>query len=219
MMQKSSVQTESMNSYFIDYEMWNTITHGLGVLLSIAGTAILIVFASLKGDAYQIVSFSIYGACLITLYTASTLYHGTKNKRLKAMFNFFDHASIFLLIAGTYTPVMLIGMRGAWGWSIFGAIWGLAIGGIIYKIFLINKYRIISTIIYVGMSWSFIIAIKPALEMVPFNTLLWIFIGGVFYTSGVIFYIKDKKKIFHVIWHLFVLAGSISHYIAMTYLF
>jgi hemolysin III len=200
-------------------ELLNSITHGVGVLLSIAGLVILVVFAATSpaGDAWKVVSFSIYGASLITMFTASTLYHSFRNKRIKAFLNVFDHVSIYILIAGTYTPFTLVSLRGPWGWSIFGVIWGLAIAGVVYKIFFYNaRYRKLSALIYLLMGWVIIVAIRPLIMEVPAGGLYWLAAGGLFYSVGIIFYLRSIKNRFnHVIWHLFVLGGAISHFFAI----
>ncbi|RKY37548.1 MAG: hemolysin III family protein [Candidatus Omnitrophota bacterium] len=198
-------------------EIANSVTHGIGTVLSIVALVLLIVFASKYGDVWRIVSFSIYGSTLFLLYLASTLYHSFTNKRVKRFFRILDHLSIYLLIAGTYTPVTLVSMRGPWGWTLFGLIWAMAIGGIIAKIFLLGKYKIVSVLFYVVMGWLIVIAFKPMLQMVPKGLILWLFIGGVFYTLGLIFYACNKVPYFHFIWHLFVLCGSTAHFLGMLF--
>ena len=198
-------------------EIANSITHGIGAALSIAALVILVVFAAKYGDVWRIVSFSVYGSTLFILYLVSTLYHSFTNKRVKSFFEILDHSSIFLLIAGTYTPVTLVSMRGPWGWTLFGLIWAMAIIGIIAKIFLIGKYKIVSLLVYLAMGWLIIIAFKPMLQMVPKGLINWLFIGGLCYTFGVIFYIGKKVPYFHFIWHLFVLGGSISHFLGILF--
>ncbi len=193
-------------------EIANSITHGIGALLSMAALVLLVVFASKYGDPWRIVSFSIYGSTLIILYTSSTLYHSLTNVRVKRFFKILDHSSIYLLIAGTYTPITLVSMRSPWGWTIFGLIWAMAIGGIVAKIFLIDKYKIVSALLYVAMGWLVVIAYKPMLQMVPQGLIIWLLIGGICYTFGLIFYAIKKVPYFHFIWHLFVLAGSITHF-------
>jgi hemolysin III len=196
-------------------EIANSITHGIGAALSIVALVLLVVFSSRYGDIWRIVSFSIYGSTLFFLYLASTLYHSFTNRRIKSFFRILDHSSIYLFIAGTYTPVTLVSMRGPWGWTIFGLIWAMAIGGIVAKIFLIGKYKIVSVLLYVVMGWLIIIAFKPMLQMVPKGLIIWLFIGGVCYTLGLIFYSSKKMPYFHFIWHLFVLGGSVSHFLGM----
>ena len=198
-------------------EIANSVTHGIGAALSIAALVILVVFASRRGDAWQIVSFSIFGTTLFLLYLASTLYHSFTNQRVKQLFRIFDHSSIYLLIAGTNTPITLISMRGPWGWTLFGIIWAMAIGGIISKIFLMGKFKILSVLFYIAMGWLVVIAIKPMLQMIPNGLIIWLLIGGACYTFGVIFYAWKKLPYHHAIWHLFVLAGSISHFFGMLF--
>ncbi|HYG38232.1 MAG TPA: hemolysin III family protein [Cytophagales bacterium] len=198
-------------------ELANSITHGIGVLLSIAALTLLVVFASIKGDAWRIVSFSIYGACLVLLYTASTLYHAFQSEKVKHYFKIMDHASIYLLIAGTYTPFTLVLLRGGWGWSLFGIIWGLTLLGIVFKMFFINKFNMLSTIIYLLMGWLIIVAFKPAVDNIPLGGLYWLLAGGISYSAGVIFFVWHKLPYHHAIWHLFVLGGSICHFFAMLF--
>ncbi len=198
-------------------EVANTITHGLGVAFSIAGLVLLVVRAALYGDAWQVVSFSIYGSSLILLYLASTLYHGIRSKRVKKIFRIFDHSAIYLLIAGTYTPFLLVTLRGPWGWSLFGVIWGLALLGIVFKASFGPKYNTLSTIFYILMGWVVIIAIKPLIAALPAHGLMWLVAGGLAYTSGVIFYAWEKLPFNHAIWHSFVLAGSFLHFFAVLF--
>jgi hemolysin III len=171
-----------------------------------------LVFASLYGDGWRIVSFAIYGATMVFLYLSSTLYHSFVNRRIKTFFRFLDHSAIYLLIAGTYTPITLVAMRGKWGWTLFALIWTLAISGIVFEAFFFGRFRIIPVIIYLGMGWLVLVAIKPISEMVPKGMFLWLILGGLFYSFGVIFYAIKKIPFQHMIWHLFVLAGSISHF-------
>jgi hemolysin III len=196
-------------------EIANSITHGIGLLLSIAGFVVLLVFAILRGSMSHIIACSIYGATLICLYAASTLYHAVTSPRLKRALKIFDHASIYLLIAGTYTPFLLLNLRGAWGWSLFGVVWGLAFAGILFKFWFVDHFEFLSTAVYLAMGWLVIIAAKPVLTHVPTVTLLWVLAGGLLYSSGVIFYIWKRLPYSHVIWHLFVLAGSACHYVAI----
>lgn len=201
-------------------ELLNSITHGIGILLSIAGLVLLVVFASISpyGDVWKIVSFSIYGFSLILMYTASTLYHSFRNPKVKEFLNLFDHSSIYVLIAGTYTPFTLVSLRGPWGWSIFGVIWGLAIAGVIFKLFFYSdKFRTISAILYFCMGWIIIIAIRPLIMEVPREGLYWLLAGCLIYSMGIPFYLKRSKRYYHVIWHLFVLGGSITHFFGIYY--
>ena len=196
-------------------ERFNSISHLVGATLALAGVVVLVVLASWKGDPWKIVSFSIYGASLFLLYTLSTLYHSLRG-RAKDIFRKLDHIAIYLLIAGTYTPLTLVTLRGAWGWSLFGIIWGLAITGIVVDSLHKQGSRTIQMVIYLLMGWLIVVAMYPLIQALPSGGLLLLVLGGVFYTSGMIFYaIDDRMKHAHGIWHLFVLAGSISHFLAM----
>ncbi len=196
-------------------ELLNVITHGLGFLLSIAALALLVVYASIKGNAWHIVSFSIYGFSLVTLYLASTLFHIARKQKLRNKLNIFDHSAIYFLIAGTYTPFLLVTLRGPWGWSLLGLIWALAIGGVVFKIFNTGKYDFLSAIIYVLMGWLIIIAIKPMNEALPFDGLMWLLGGGISYSIGAVFYLLNKMPYNHAIFHIWVLLGSFAHFIAV----
>lgn len=196
-------------------EIANSITHGTGVGLSIAALVILVVYAARLSDVWKVVSFSIYGATMISLYLFSTLYHAIRNPQAKKFFRILDHSNIFLLIAGTYTPVMIGTIRGAWGWTLFGVIWGLAILGINLKIFALGKMKALSTLIYIMMGWMVLIAINPLREKMETEFLAWMLAGGIFYTVGVVFYSLKKMPYHHAVWHLFVLGGSICHFFGM----
>jgi hemolysin III len=199
------------------YERLNSISHLFGAMLAIIGLVILVVSAAHQGDPWTIVSFSIYGTSLLLLYTFSTLYHSLQGKA-KKIFRKLDHFAIYLLIAGTYTPFMLITLRGSWGWSIFITVWCLAIVGIILESLPRKGSRVLPVIIYILMGWLIIIAFNPLLRNLPLPGLLWLLSGGLFYTVGVVFYAFDGKfSYFHGIWHLFVLAGSLSHYLAVLF--
>ncbi|MDZ4122211.1 MAG: hemolysin III family protein [Candidatus Cloacimonadaceae bacterium] len=199
-------------------EIANSITHGTGVGLSIAALVILVVFAARQSDVWKIVSFSIYGATMITMYLASTLYHAFPQPNVKRFFRILDHSSIFLLIAGTYTPITIGHLRGGWGWTLFGLIWGLSLIGINLKIFAMKRLKYVSIIIYILMGWLALIAIKPLMAATGPAFIKWILIGGILYSFGVIFYAWKKLPYHHAVWHLFVLAGGISHFIAMLQL-
>jgi hemolysin III len=204
---------QSQTQYTLTEELFHSITHGIGAILAIVGLVVLILFAMRGNDAWRIASFAIYGGSLVLLYIASTLYHSIQDARRKLFFRHCDHLSIFLLIAGTYTPVALISMRGVWGWTIFGLIWGLAVGGMIYELLFLGRYKWMSVAIYLAMGWLAVVAIKPMLAMVPHGLFWWLLAGGLFYTGGVIFYIRKKMRYHHVLWHLFVLFGSACHFI------
>ncbi len=196
-------------------EIANSVTHGVGVLLSIVGLVFLMIVAGRHGTAWHIVSCAIYGSTLVLLYLFSTLYHALPGRRTKYVFRIFDHSSIYLLIAGTYTPFMLVNLRGPWGWSIFVVIWTLAISGVVFKSVAIGRFAVLSATIYVLMGWLILIAIRPLLHAIPWNGFLWLAAGGVCYTVGVIFFATDRIRYFHMIWHLFVMAGSACHYVAV----
>jgi len=196
-------------------ERFNSISHLVGTAAAMAGTAYLIVVAAHQGDPWKVVSFSIYGASLVLLYLFSTLYHSLHHTG-KALFQKLDHLAIYLLIAGTYTPFALVTLRGPWGWLIFGLVWLLAVLGIAVDILMPKGRRIIPVVIYLVMGWLIVIALKPLLHSLPTAGVIWLISGGLFYTSGVYFYIRDKKvPHFHGIWHLFVIAGSLCHFITI----
>ena len=198
-------------------ERFNSISHLMGAALALIGMVLLVGFAAAQGDPWKIVSFSIYGVSLFLLYSLSTLYHSLRG-RAKEIFRKLDHVAIYLLIAGTYTPFTLVTLRGAWGWTLFAIIWGLAILGIIVDSRHKDGSRVIQMVIYLLMGWLILIAMKPLVQALSTGALVLLVLGGVFYTSGIIFYAMDKRmKHAHGIWHLFVLAGSISHYLAVLF--
>ncbi len=198
-------------------EKLNSFAHLVGTVLAIAGAVVLIVMASIEGNPWKIVSFALYGATLILLYSASTLYHSTKG-RAKNVFRKLDHSAIYLLIAGTYTPFALVSLGGGWGWSLFGVIWGLAIFGIVQELSLNSKKRLLSLYLYLGMGWVAIIGIVPLIKALTMRGFLWVLVGGAVYTVGTIFYFYDEKfKHWHGIWHLFVLGGSVVHYFTILF--
>ena len=196
-------------------EVWNSVTHGTGALLSVAALVILVLYAVWSADPWRIVGASIFGASLVFLYVASTLYHAIPNARAKRILHSLDHVGIYLLIAGTYTPFLLVSLRGPWGWSLFGFMWGAALLGCVFKIFFVGRWKKASTLLYVAMGWTVVIAIKPALAAVPGWALLFALIGGLFYTAGAGFYLWRRLPYHHAIWHCFVLAGSASHFFAV----
>jgi len=204
-------------SYTLGEEIANSVSHGVGTMLAVAELTIVVVFAALSRDPWRIVSCSIYGVTLVCGFLSSTLYHSFPQPSVKRIFKVLDHASIYLLIAGTYTPLLLVNMRGPWGWSLFGVIWGLAIAGVLFKAFFISRLRILSTIIYVLMGWGCVVALKPLIAAVPLGGMLWLLGGGLLYTSGVAFYLWKKLPYGHAIWHIFVLAGSICHFFAILF--
>lgn len=198
-------------------ERFNSISHLVGAVFSLAALVLLVVSTSRQGDPWKIVSCTIYGASLFLLYTSSTLYHSFQG-RSKMLFRTFDHLSIYLLIAGTYTPLTLVTLRGGWGWSLFGVVWGLALVGIGLESFSNERKSLLTMVIYVLMGWLILIALKPLIELLPTMGFIWLVLGGIFYTVGIAFYVFDGRvRHFHGVWHLFVLAGSLSHFFAMFF--
>lgn len=197
-------------------ELWNAITHGLGAILSVAGGAVLITLAALNGTEWQLISAIVFTMALMLLYTASTLYHSIPHTSAKQKLKVFDHCAIYILIAGSYTPFTLIGLREHGGWWLFGIIWILALAGVIFKLFYTGRFELISTLIYIGMGWLAVFAIKPMLQHIDTATLIWLFTGGFFYTLGTIFYMSKKIRYTHAIWHVFVMLGSASHFVAIS---
>ncbi|NOX15821.1 MAG: hemolysin III family protein [Epsilonproteobacteria bacterium] len=208
---------QSINNFSIAEEIWHAITHGVGFFLGIAGLVILVVTAAYHSDALGITTSAIYGATLIVMYGSSTLYHSITNYRAKKLFQTFDHASIYILIAGSYTPISLLTLRGAWGWSIFGVNWGIAMIGVALKFLYPRRFEKLSLYLYVIMGWIVLIAFDPLIHNMPSRGLWLLVAGGLLYSFGIIFYIKDTKPYFHTIWHFFVLAGSICHYFAVLF--
>lgn len=206
---------KNIKSYSLGEEIFSSVTHGVGSLLSVAGTVVLIVMSALHSDPWAVVGSAIYGASLIMLYTMSSLYHAITNQRAKSFFRIMDHTTIFFLIAGTYTPITISILRGVLGWTLFGIVWGAAILGICLNAVNLEKFRKPSVICYIAMGWVIILAIHPLLNAMS-STCLWLLVtGGVFYTAGVIFYVIKKVKYFHSIWHIFVLLGSVCHYFSI----
>lgn len=198
-------------------ERFNAYTHLVGTLLALAGAVVLIVLGAMKQDVWKIVSFAIYGASLVILYSASTLYHSTRG-RLKAFFRKVDHTAIYLLIAGSYTPFTLVTLRGPWGWWLFSVIWVLALLGILQEFWLGKRTRVLSLIIYILMGWIALVAVMPLVDTLSLAGFAWLAAGGLAYTAGIVFYVYDKKFThWHGIWHLFVIAGSALHYCAILF--
>ncbi|WP_446897522.1 PAQR family membrane homeostasis protein TrhA [Clostridium sp. LBM24168] len=201
-------------------EIANAITHGIGTGLSVAALVLLIVFAENKGDKWYVLSYTIYGISLLILYLESTLYHSITNMKVKKLFRIFDHASIYLLIAGTYTPFTLTVLRPTVGWIIFGIVWTLAIAGIVMKVFWIGRFNVLSTLIYIGMGWIIIFVMKRLMMLLPTAGIVLLFAGGIIYTAGAVLYLIDRIPYNHAIWHLFVMGGSICHFLCiLLYLF
>ena len=201
--------------YTLGEELFNSISHGVGVLLSIAALVLLIVFGAKSGVGYNLAAGIVYGISLLVLYTMSMVYHIVQGKKGKAVMRIFDHCSIFVLIAGTYTPYLLVTLDKTLGWVMFGIIWAMAVIGIILNSIDLEKFRIFSLVCYVVMGWAIIFTIKPIISARPFMGVFLLVLGGIIYTVGVIFYVLKKYKYMHSVWHLFVLGGSICHYLSI----
>ena len=208
-------QNKPFSSESLSERLFNTITHGIGSILSIVALVLMVVYASYNSDAWSIVGVSIFGSTLILLYMSSTLYHAFSNGRVKQIFKTLDQSFIYLLIAGTYTPVLLITLRNTLGWTVFVLVWAMAIGGITHRIFFFDKLKKLSLVSYIVMGWLSLIVFKSLLNAAPAELVVWLLIGGAFYTGGIIFYSWEKLPFNHAIWHLFVLGGSFSHFIGI----
>ena len=207
----------TISQYSPSEELANVITGSVGLVLGIAGFVVLVTLSAIHADAWAVISSAIYGTTLILGYAASVFYHGAKNPRTKATLRKVDHAAIFTLIAGTYTPFMLVNLRGPWGWTFFGIAWGLALAGIVMKFWFTGRFIKLSTAIYIAMGWMIAIAAKPMIAGVPAISLWLLLAGGLCYTGGSLFYIRKKLRYHHAVWHVFILAGSITHYMAILF--
>ena len=204
-----------MRGYSRGEEIANWVTHGIGLAASIVGLTLLVVYSSLRGNAWHVVSFTVFGLTLLTLYTVSTIYHARRSERAKVLFRKLDHAAIFLLIAGTYTPFLLTHLRGPWGWTLFGVIWGLCGAGAVFQLFFGERYRLASTLAYLFVGWLIVVAIQPMITLVPHRGLWLLLAGGLCYAAGVVFYHWHRLRYHHAVWHGFVLGGSTCHYLAV----
>ena len=202
-------------AWTVGEEVAHAVTHGVGLLAAIAGLVILLVEAAATRDPWRITACAVYASTLVLLYGTSTLYHALSATRARAILRVLDHSAIFLLIAGTYTPFALVSLRGPWGWTLLGIVWGLAALGITAKAVFGTRWPVFSTVIYVGMGWVVVVAVKPLVAHVPPAAIAWLLAGGIAYTGGVVFYAWTKLRYSHAIWHLFVLAGSVCHYVAV----
>ncbi|GIL23516.1 MAG: hemolysin D [Bacteroidota bacterium] len=201
--------------YSTGEEIANSVTHGIGAALAIAALVILVVFAVIDGNTWHVVSFSIFGSTLVLLYFASTLYHSLTHKGAKHLFHKFDHISIYLLIAGTYTPFCLTALRGWIGWTVFGIVWACAILGTIVKSISVGRKVKLSTLLYVAMGWVILLAIKPLYNAMPQLGFILLIAGGISYTLGTIFFLRDHVKYNHSVWHVFVIGGSVLHFFSV----
>ena len=209
------LQNKPVSSESSAERLFNSITHGIGFVLSVVALILMVVYASYNSDAWSIVGVSIFGTTLILLYMSSTLYHAFPKGRLKQIFQLLDQSFIYLLIAGTYTPVLLITLRNPLGWTVFGLVWAMAIGGITHRIFFFDKLKFLTLVSYITMGWLSLIVFKSILKAAPTELVVWLLIGGVFYTGGLIFYRWERLPFNHAIWHLFVLGGSFSHFMGI----
>lgn len=197
-------------------EIANALTHGLGAVVALGAGAVLITLTALWGDGWQLAGAIVFCVALVLLYVASTLYHAISHTGAKARLKVFDHCAIYLLIAGTYTPFTLISLRGSMGWALFAAIWTLAFAGILFKLFFTGRFKLVSTLMYIAMGWLSVLAIGPMLKQLDPWTLGWLFAGGISYTAGTLFYLNQRIRYSHAIWHAFVIAGSVCHFVAVS---
>ncbi|MGQ0621131.1 MAG: PAQR family membrane homeostasis protein TrhA [Panacagrimonas sp.] len=205
------------NLYTFGEELAHAVTHGLGAVLAVVGLCVLVVRAALYGDAWHVVACSVFGATLVMMYTASTLYHSIPMPKTRHILRVIDHSLIFFLIAGTYTPFTLVTLHGPWGWSLFGFTWGLAVIGVALKVFTTGRYEKISLAVYLMMGWCAIVAVKPLIDRLELGGLALLAAGGITYSGGVAFYTWERLRYHHAIWHLFVLAGSVLHWFTVYF--
>ncbi|RID82155.1 hemolysin III family protein [Peribacillus asahii] len=198
-------------------ELVNAITHGIGVLLSIAALVFLIIYAAQQGTAWHVTSATIYGVSMLLLYASSTLVHSFPEGKVKDLFEIFDHSAIYIFIAGTYTPIMLLVIKGALGWTLLGIVWGVAVIGVVFKAFFVKKFLFISTILYIAMGWLIVLAWEPLTTALPSEGIQLLVAGGLLYTFGAIFYVWRAFPFHHAVWHIFVLAGSVAHFFAVLF--
>ncbi|MDY6787908.1 MAG: hemolysin III family protein [candidate division WOR-3 bacterium] len=203
--------------YSVSEEVFHAVAHGIGLILAIAGLIALIILSAMRGNMWHVISTSIYGGTLVILYLNSTLYHALAKTRAEKVFRILDHSSIYLLIAGTYTPFALITIKGAWGWGVFGIVWGLAVLGIVFKAFTAGRFKTFSTILYLIMGWLIVIVIGRIINNLERGGIILLFIGGAFYSLGTVFYMLKRVPYFHLIWHIFVLCASIAHFFAVLF--
>lgn len=198
-------------------EIANSVTHGLGFLLSVAACSVLVVLAAQRGTAWHVVGVAVFGASLILLYAASTIYHALTHRKAKRVFKFLDYSAIYVLIAGSYTPFTLVTLRGGWGWSLFGMAWGLAIAGAVIEVVTRRRYKAVSLAFYLGMGWLLTIAVKPLINSLDTRSLLLLLLGGLAYTGGSALYARGRFRYHHAVWHVLVLIGSTCHFLAVLF--
>lgn len=203
--------------YTLGEEIAHAVTHGLGILLAIAGLTVLVAYSTRYGDSRHIVGSAIFGSTLVLMYTASTLYHSIPLPRARKVLRIIDHTMIYFLIAGSYTPFTLVTLNGPWGWTLFGITWGLALAGVVFKVFATGRLQKLSLAIYLSMGWCVVVAIRPLIGALATGGLVLLVIGGLCYTGGVVFYVRERLRYHHAIWHVFVLAGSVFHYFAVLF--
>lgn len=204
------------NHYHLGDILANAITHGIGAALAVVG-GIYLIAASTHGTIWQVVSCSVFAVTLVLVYLCSTLYHSLVRTRARHVFQVLDHAAIYLLIAGTYTPFTLVSLRGPVGWTLFGVVWGLAAAGVIFKSFAVDRYQVASALVYLFQGWFVVVAARPLVEAIGWHGIMWLGAGGLSYTLGIVFFALDRRRYFHAAWHLFVLAGSAAHYFAILF--
>ena len=203
--------------YTLGEEIAHAVTHGLGTILAIAGLTVLVAYSTVYGDSWHIVGSAIFGSTLVLMYAASTLYHSIPLPRARKVLRIIDHTMIYFLIAGSYTPFTLVTLNGPWGWTLFGITWGLALAGVVFKVFATGRFQKLSLAIYLAMGWCIVVAIRPLVETLATGGLVLLFIGGLCYTGGVVFYVWERLRYHHAVWHTFVLAGSAFHYFAVLF--
>ncbi len=202
-------------TYSTREQIANAVIHGVGLVAAVIAGSVLVTLTAQVGDVREVVSVAVFAATAVLLFTASTLYHAIPHPRAQQPLKVLDHCAIFLLIAGTYTPFTLVGLRGGWGWSLFGVVWTLAAIGIGLKLFFTGRFRLVSTLVYVAMGWIVVVAIGPLIDRVPPDTIAWLIAGGLLYTVGAVFYLWHRVPYNHAIWHAFVLGGCICHFVAV----
>ncbi|MFA5844204.1 MAG: hemolysin III family protein [Coriobacteriia bacterium] len=205
------------SGYTLGEEIAASVTHGVGVAAAITALVLLVAFAFARGTTTHVISVAVYGSTLVLLYTASTLYHSVTHERAKHVLKVIDHASIYMLIAGTYTPFTLVTLRGVWGWSLFGTVWGLALVGVLLEGFWVWRPKWVSALVYLGMGWLVVVAIRPLVATLPRAGVAWLVAGGLAYTLGTVFYVMKRVPYMHAVWHLWVLAGSACHVVAVLF--